>query len=100
MSGFMEIIIIVAIILGIILLPRMLRRQPEPETRPVNRAFKLSGWERMAILVSFLWLTFFTLYLRPWNNEWHIFIYVGLGPVVLSWGIFWIFLGFRKKGKQ
>jgi len=99
MSGLMEILIIVAIILGIILLPRMLRRQPESESRPLNRGLKLTGWKRMAILASFLWLVFFALYLRPWNNEWHIFIYVGLSPVVLSWGIFWIFLGFRKKGR-
>ncbi|MFC1838188.1 hypothetical protein ACFL1N_01305 [Thermodesulfobacteriota bacterium] len=99
MSGLMEIVIIVVIILGILLLPRMLNRQPEPEIRPLNRGLKLTGWKRMAILASFLWLSFFALYLRPWNNEWHIFFYVGLSPIVLSWGIFWIFLGFRKKDR-
>lgn len=99
MSGLIEIIIIVAIILSIILLPRMLRRQPEFEIRPLKRVLKLTGWERMAILASFLWLAFFALYLKPWNNDWHIFLYMGLSPVVLFWGIFWIFLGFRKKGR-
>ncbi len=99
MPGLMESLIIVAIIVGIILLPRILRRPPEPEIRPLKRGLKLlSGWERMAILASFLWLAFFAIYLRPWNNEWHIFFYAGPGPVVLSWGIYWIFLGFRKKG--
>ena len=98
MSGLIEILVIVAIILGIILLPRMLRK-PEPETRPLSRGLKLTGWERLAILVSLLWLTFFTLYLKPWNNEWPIFFYVGVGPLVLSWGIFWIFLGFKKKDR-
>ena len=97
--SLMEILIIVAIILGIILLPRMLRKQPESETVNQNRVFKLNGWERMAILISFLWLAFFALYLKPWNNEWHIFYYVGLGPIVLSWGIFWIFLGFKKNDR-
>jgi hypothetical protein len=95
----MEILIIVAIILGIILLPRMLSRRSEPEIVPPNRGLKLTGWNRMSILASFLWLAFFAFYLKPWNNEWHIFFYIGLGPVVLSWGIFWIFLGFKKKDK-
>ena len=98
MSGLMEIFIIVVIILGIILLPRMLRRQPETEIRSM-RGSKLTGWNRMAILASILWLAFFAFYLKPWSNEWPVFLYVGAGPVVLSWGIFWIFLGFRKRGR-
>ena len=98
MSGLMEILVIVAVILGIIVLPRILRK-PEPETRTLNRSLKITGWERLAILVSILWLSFFTLYLRPWNKEWAIFFYVGVGPIVLSWGIFWIFLGFKKKNR-
>jgi hypothetical protein len=97
MSGLMEILIIVAIILGIFILPGRLRRQPEPEAGSVNPGLKLNGWERMAILASFLWLAFFLLYLRPWNSGWRIFIYLGLSPVLISWGIFWIFLGFKKR---
>ncbi len=99
MSGFIEILIIIAIILAIILLPRVLRRQPESDIRHTNHVIKLTGWNRLAILVSFLWLVFFALYLRPWDKEWQIFIYVGITPVILCWGIFWIFLGFRKKGR-
>ena len=99
MSGLLEILIIVVIILCIFLVPRMLRKQPEPEIKPQNRTLKLNGWARMAIMVSFFWLVFFTIYLKPWNNEWHLFIYIGLAPVVLSWSIFWIFLGFKRKGR-
>ena len=99
MPGFTETLIIAAIILGIVMLPRILRRPPEPEVRLLNRSLKLNGWKRMAIVASGLWILFFALYLRPWANEADIFIYVGLGPVVLSWGIFWILLGFRKKGR-
>ena len=99
MSGFLEILIIVAIILGIVMLPRIMNRRSEPDIRPLNRGLKLNGWERMAILASFLWLTFIALYLKPWNNEWYIFFYGGPGPVVFFWGIYWFLLGFRKKGK-
>jgi hypothetical protein len=99
MSGLTELLIIVAIILAIILFPGRLRNQSQPETTPLNLVRRLTGWKRMAILASFLWLTLVALYLRPWNNKWYIFIYVGFGPVLLSWGIFWIFLGFKKKGR-
>ena len=99
MSGLLEILIIVAIITGIFLLPRMFRRQPETVTRSHDRGLKLNGWLRFAILISFLWLAFLFLYLRPWNNEWPVYFYTGAGPVVLYWGIFWVFLGFKKKGK-
>ena len=93
----MEILIIVAIILGIFILPRMLRKQPEPEIKPLNQILKLNGWGRMAILVSILWIALLALYLKPWNNGWQIFFYVGLTPVILSWGIYWVFRGFKKK---
>ncbi len=98
MSGLMEILIIVAIILGIFLLPRALRRQPEPD-KSTNRLLKLNGWLRIAIIASFIWPAFFAFYLQPWNTKWHIFIYAGLIPVILSWGVFWIILGFRKNDK-
>lgn len=93
----MEILLIIAIILGILLLPRMMRRPPSAENSTSGRAPKLSGWNRLAILASFLWLTFFALYLRPWNHEWLIYVYAGVSPVVLYWGIYWTYLGFRKK---
>lgn len=96
----MEILIVIAIILGIIILPRMFRRPPEPETGPLRRGFKLTGWMRLAILVSLIWAAFFALYLSPWNHRWDTFFYLGIGPVVLFWGIFWIIQGFRHREKQ
>ncbi|HHF51509.1 MAG: hypothetical protein JRJ86_00095 [Deltaproteobacteria bacterium] len=99
MSGLMEILLIVAIILGIFMLPRLLRRQQENEVRPADQGQGLSGWKRLAILASFLWPALLALYLKPWNSHWHIFLYVAVGPVALAWGILWIFSGFRKQEK-
>jgi hypothetical protein len=100
LPGFTEILIIIAIILAIFVLPKRLGRQPEPVKRPQKRISRLNGWQRMAILLSILWLSSLALYLKPWINDindWYIYIYAGIGPVVLYWGIFWIIKGFKKK---
>jgi len=99
MSGLMEILLIVAIILCIFMLPGLLRRQQENEVRPTDQGLGLTGWRRLAILASLLWPALLALYLKPWNSHWHIFLYVAVGPVVLAWGICWVFSGFRKLGK-
>ena len=99
MSGLTEILVIVAIILGIFVLPGRMGKRSAPVIIPRRKGLKLTGWKRLAILISLLWLAVFALYLKPWNNEWLIFLCAGAGPILLSWGIFWIFLGFKKKVK-
>ena len=96
MSGLMEILLIIALILGIFMLPRLLNRQQKNEIQRTDQGPDLSGWKRLAILASFLWPALLALYLKPWNSHWHIFFYVAVGPVVLAWGISWVFWGFRK----
>jgi hypothetical protein len=100
LPGFTEILIILAIILAIFILPKRLGRQPEPVRMPQKQSSILTGWQRMAILLSILWLSFLALYLKPWMknmNEWDIYIYAGIGPVTLFWGIYWIVCGFKKR---
>jgi hypothetical protein len=96
-----ELLIIIAIILAIFVLPKRLNRKAEPvKGRSLRQVSTLTGWQRMAILLSILWLSFLALYLKPWMNgmnEWYIYIYAGIGPVVLYWGIYWTVCGFRKK---
>jgi multisubunit Na+/H+ antiporter MnhB subunit len=99
MSGLMEILLIVVIALGIFVLPRLLAGRPEKELHSRVRFFKLSGWMRLAVMVSFLWPALLALYLKPWSSHhWSAFFYVAVGPVTLTWGIFWVVSGFRKKG--
>lgn len=99
MSGFTEVILIVALILGILLVPRMMNK--EPEARIVKRpgkGLKLAGWMRLGILASFVWPGIVAVYLKPWSGHWQSFLYIAIGPVALAWGIFWVSSGFRKKG--
>jgi len=99
MSGLMEILLIIAIVVGIFFLPGIMNKKSERVTQRLDHVLKISGWMRLAILASLLWPAFVALYLKPWNSHWHIFIYAAFGPVALAWGIFWVFSGFKKGGK-
>ncbi|NLD36203.1 MAG: hypothetical protein GX654_04965 [Desulfatiglans sp.] len=101
MPSITELLIIIAIILAIFVLPKRFNRRSEPVKRATpKQGAILTGWQRMSILLSMLWLSFLALYLNSWMNglrEWSIYIYAGIGPVLLYWGIYWIYRGFKKK---
>ena len=95
MSGVTEIFLLVAIILGILIIPRTLRRPREEDIHQVNQGIRLTGWHRLAIIVSVIWLALFALFLKPWHSDWLIYISVAVCPVALVWGGYWIFSGYR-----
>ncbi len=92
----MEILLILALILGIFMLPRLMSRNRGGTTESHDSGFRPTGWTRLAIVVSIVWLAVASFLLKPWNGRWDFFLYAGIGPVVLSWGIFWVFSGFFK----
>jgi len=95
----MEVLLIVAIIVGIFMLPRLMARNPERELQPPVHISVLTGKMRFAILVSLLWPVLTAFFMEPWNGRWPLFSYIGVGPVALIWGIYWVFSGFRKERK-
>ena len=97
MSGLTELLLIIAIILGILLLPKRLRRPQEVNRRRLDRLLALKGWHRVAIVASILWPALLALYLEPWNTGWLMFLFIGVFPVGLAWGIYWVLSGFRKR---
>ncbi len=97
MSGVMEILLIVAIVLGIFMLPRLMARKSEGDLQLCDQGFKFTGRIRFAIMASFLWAAIVAFFLEPWEGHWPLFFYVAVGPVALVWGIYWVFSGFRKE---
>lgn len=95
MSGVTEILLIVAIILGIVMIPRIFRRPQENDIYHTDQGIRLTGWHRLAIIVSVLWLASLALYLKPWHSDWLIYFSVAVCPVGLAWGVYWVFSGFR-----
>ena len=98
-TGIQEILVLVAIIVGILFLPRILNRGQAKEAAESEPPFVLSGKLRMAIGASIIWPAAAAAYLQPWKNDLYTYMFIGLGPVVLVWIVFWIFTGFRKKNQ-
>ena len=96
-SGIQEILVLVAIILGILFLPRILNRGQEKKPAASNPALVLSGKMRMAVAASALWPAAIAALMQPWKNDLFPFLYIGLGPVILGWIIFWVYTGSIRK---
>lgn len=99
MSGITEILLIIAVILGLFMLPRIMSRKPEEIPQRSVRPTVLSGWMRFAVLASVLWAILMFFLLRPWNGRWVDFLVMGAAPVALCWGGYWVWSGFRREGK-
>ena len=91
-----EILVIIAIALAIFMLPRLTGKQIEKGGRQAGVISKMTGWGRLAVMASILWPAVMAFFLKPWNGNWPMFLCVGIGPVVLLWGVFWVLSGFRK----
>lgn len=95
-----EILVIIAIALAIFMLPRLTGKRVEKRGGETRGISKMNGWVRLAVMASILWPAIVAFFTKPWNNHWPIFFYVGMGPVALLWGVFWVFSGFRKGGSN
>lgn len=103
LSSIQEILVIVVILLAILFIPRMMspQRRPEPKKlRPMRNIRNLNVRWRLAIVVSLLWLLGAAVYFRPWQGAPEMFLFCGVGPVIIGWCITWIVAGFGPGKKR
>ena len=96
MSGFQEILIVAIIVLAVIFLPR-LRGQQQTGTRIQQSAPQITGRLRLAIAMSVIYPAIVAAVLQPWKGDMVRFIYIGLGPVLVAWLLYWVIKGFKNK---
>jgi len=75
-SGANEILLIAAIVLAIIFLPRINKPaniSPRQVRSQIAPAIALTSRQRLAILASLVWLAFWAVYYEPWGEEWKLF---------------------------
>jgi len=97
LTGISEILILVLLIVGILILPRFFKGEPDKKSSSTNKLKKLSPKMRLSIVVTLIYPIAMALYLRPWNQGLILFISFGIIPVFLAWAIFWITAGNKKK---
>lgn len=98
-TGSQEILVLIIIAVLLFVLPRMFSRNQSKKTSDVSfsdTVSMLSGRMRLAIIASFIWPVLSAVYIKPWADGLDLFLYIGIGPVLLGWSIRWIITGFRK----
>ncbi len=63
---------------------------------------KITAWYRIFIVLSIGWIVCVLAGLEPWRrvSNQDDFLIIGILPVVLLWGIFWIVKGFKESEKK
>lgn len=97
-SGTQEILLIVLIVVGIFLVPRMIKPRPALQTVALRRPTLRFSWTlRLAVVLSILWPVACALYFKPWLHTIIPFSIIGIGPVVVGWSLNWVVAGMRNK---
>ena len=97
-SGIQEILLIVMVVLGIFLIPRMIKPPPAPQKVVLRRPVLKFSWTlRLAIVMSILWPLACAAYLKPWQQAVIPFTVIGLGPVIVGWSVHWVVAGMKNR---
>ena len=102
-SGLQEVLLIVAILLAILFVPRMLSPKRRSTPKPVfqmHRLLTLSVRWRLALAVTLLWMLGTAFYFKPWREEAERFLLFGIGPVLIGWCTVWVVSGLRPRRKN
>jgi len=107
-----EILVVAAIAVAIIFIPRLMGRKssseteqqprlqprPRPQPQPNNRVLtiNLTGRIRLAILITILWIAGCAALLKPWEGDKFLFFCITLGPILVFWGGVWVWFGYKK----
>ena len=94
MAGFQEILIVVAIVLGIFFIPRITSKRPM--LRSAKPKQKISGKMRIAIAATIIYPFLPAVYFQPWQQNLTLLALFGIVPVLLGWLAVWVYAGFRK----
>ena len=96
MPGINEIVLVIVIVIALFFYGKKSKRGPSMIS-VFSPKEKLGGWRRLSIVASILWPVFIGIYLEPWRNNPLHFIYFGIMPVAVAWGIAWVLEGYKKE---
>jgi hypothetical protein len=92
-----EILIVIIIGLALFYIPRLRAGHVKIAVRQDTQMPPLTGWMRLAILITFLWISGTAAVFEPWNNNRLLtYLSVGIAPAFIFWGAVWVFFGYKK----
>ncbi len=92
MTGISEILVLILLITGILILPRMFK--PAPKTSAKQSGPRSLGMKmRAGIVASILYPLICTLIMPPSQENIILLLSIGLLPVVVAWALTWILAG-------
>lgn len=97
MTGISEVLVLILLICGILILPRMLKPAPKQTASALKTQQGLSTMKlRAGIVFSLLYIIVLTLFIKPWQGQIVLFVSAGILPVALAWSLVWIFSAKKK----
>ena len=100
MTSITEILTLVVIIIGILILPKMFRQEEKKSSKNKLSINSISVLVRFGIIISILIPTISALVFQPWKKDLILFILTGIIPLIIGWGIYWMFTGMKTKAKN
>ena len=94
MTGVSEILVLILLISGILILPRMFK--PAPAKTKRLKKVSLTKTKRAGIVLSILVPIAAAIGFKPWTGNLVLFVSIGIIPVVLAWAIVWILAAQKK----
>lgn len=102
MAGINEILVLILIITGMIILPRLIRPQQTSNKKSISFTEKIKQVPvkiRIAVCLSFIYPFAAVLYLKPWESNLNLFLLTGVLPVIVIWSVIWIIAGTKNTKK-
>ncbi|CCK80389.1 hypothetical protein [Desulfobacula toluolica] len=96
MTGISEILVLVLLITCILILPRLLKGEPARKVASSKKITKLGAKTRFSIILTIIYPVVMALYLKPWNDNFIVYISYGILPVFLCWSIVWVLSGKKR----
>ncbi len=96
MTSITEILTLVVIIICILILPKMFRSEPKTSSKKTLSLNSLSVPTRFGILATILIPIIAALFFQPWKSDFILFILIGIVPLIVGWGLYWMFAGIKK----
>ncbi len=97
MTGISEILVLILLITGILIIPRMFKPEPKAASAALKKPVPVLSMKiRAGIVVSLVFPLIAALILKPWTGNLVIFISVSILPVLIAWAVYWVMTAQKK----